>query len=61
MDSVTHELKFSYDQETKNCHRYKEQNIDGRPPKVGTLYVQKWAIPDVPTELVVTIKGVNHA
>ena len=34
---------------------YQEQT-DGKPPAVGTLYVQKWALgTDLPKELLVTI------
>jgi hypothetical protein len=34
--------KFSYEKETKNSIRYKEEPEDGMAPIVGTLYVQKW-------------------
>lgn len=30
--------------ETKNCYRFDEQTESGMPPKIGTLYVQKWAL-----------------
>ncbi len=35
-------VKFSYEKETKNSVRYKEQPEEGKAPIVGTLYVQKW-------------------
>ena len=48
-------LTFTMERETKNTARYQEQT-DGKPPAVGTLYVQKWALgTDLPKELVVTI------
>jgi hypothetical protein len=36
-------LTFSLERETKNTVRYAEQT-DGKPPAVGTIYVQKWAM-----------------
>ncbi|MFT4650181.1 MAG: hypothetical protein ACI9AP_000349, partial [Flavobacteriales bacterium] len=33
-------VKFSYEKETKNSIRYKEEPEDGMAPIVGTLYVQ---------------------
>ena len=51
----TQTLTFTMERETKNTARYQEQT-DGKPPAVGTLYVQKWALgTDLPKELVVTI------
>ena len=35
-------VKFSYEKETKNSVRYKEEPEDGKAPIMGTLYVQKW-------------------
>ena len=53
MESQT--INFILERETKNTARYQEQT-DGKPPAVGTLYVQKWALgTDLPKELVVTI------
>jgi len=34
---------FVFEKGTKNTVRYKEQ-VDGKPPVVGALYVQKWAL-----------------
>ncbi len=34
---------FSREKETKNTVRFQEDAKDGQPPRVGTLYVQKWA------------------
>lgn len=36
------ELKFEFEKETKNSVRFKEVPAEGKPPIVGTLYVQKW-------------------
>ena len=35
-------VKFSYEKETKNSVRYKEEPEEGKAPIMGTLYVQKW-------------------
>lgn len=35
-------IKFEFEKETKNSVRYKEVPEDGKPPIVGSLYVQKW-------------------
>jgi len=51
-------LKFKYEKDTKNCHRFKEV-AEGQPPVIGVLYVQKWAFNNKPTELEVTIKEVK--
>jgi hypothetical protein len=47
-------LKFAVEKETKNTFRYAEQS-EGKPPVLGTVYVQKWVKP--PAELTVTIEG----
>jgi hypothetical protein len=45
-------LKFEVEKDTKNTRRYAEKT-EGKPPLVGTIYVQKWAA--TPDRLVVTI------
>ena len=48
-------LTFALERETKNTIRYSEQT-DGKPPAVGTIYVQKWAMGDQPPKtLTVTV------
>jgi len=50
-------IEFTVERETKNTVRYEEQT-DGQPPAVGTLYVQKWALGSpVPPTLKVTIEA----
>ncbi len=50
---VPHETKG----ETKNCFRFEEQTSEGQPPKIGTLYVQKWALGGAqPPRLIVKIE-----
>ena len=48
-------LTFALERETKNTIRYLEQT-DGKPPAVGTIYLQKWAMGDQPPKtLTVTV------
>jgi hypothetical protein len=35
-------VKFSYEKDTRNSVRYKEEPEEGKAAIVGTLYVQKW-------------------
>jgi hypothetical protein len=52
------EVKFKMERETKNTVRFEELHEDGVPPKIGTLYVQKWALNglDLAKDLQVTIE-----
>lgn len=53
-------LVFTIERETKNTVRYQEEAI-GKPPVVGTLYVQRWALGQpVPPRLTVVIEGVSE-
>jgi hypothetical protein len=45
-------LTFSLERETKNTVRYAEQT-DGKPPAVGTIYVQKWAMGQNPPKTLI--------
>jgi len=42
-------IKFEIEKETKNSVRYKEVPGEGKPPIVGSLYVQKWFAGDTKT------------
>lgn len=37
-------IQFEFEKETKNSVRYKEVPEEGKPPIVGSLYVQKWFV-----------------
>ncbi len=51
----TQELTFTLERETKNTIRYAE-DANGKPPAIGTLYVQKWLLGTAPPKsLIVTI------
>ncbi|MDA1276442.1 MAG: hypothetical protein O2960_20685 [Verrucomicrobia bacterium] len=48
-------LTFTLERETKNTIRYQE-DASGKPPAIGTIYVQKWLLGDAPPKnLTVTI------
>ncbi len=48
-------LSFTLERETKNTIRYAE-DTSGKPPAIGTLYVQKWLLGnEPPNNLIVTI------
>lgn len=45
--------------ETKNTYRYDEEPQAGQPPKVGTQYIQKWALPSPPPQRIkLTVEAV---
>jgi hypothetical protein len=47
-------LTFTLERETKNTIRYQE-DADGKPPAIGTLYVQKWLLgKEPPRKLTIT-------
>ena len=49
-------LNFTLERETKNTIRYAE-DASGKPPAIGTLYVQKWLLGEQPpTKLSITIE-----
>ncbi len=51
----TQTLTFTLEKETKNTIRYQE-DANGKPPAIGTIYVQKWLIGEAPPRnLTVTI------
>ena len=45
----TIEAKFRLERETKNTYRYEEET-DGMPPAIRTLYIQKWAVGQNPPQ-----------
>ncbi len=52
------EVNFELAKETKNTHKYDEVPENGQPPRIGSLYVQKWALGETaPASLTVTVKG----
>ena len=54
-------LTFTLERETKNTIRYAE-DANGKPPAIGTLYVQKWLLGnEPPKDLIVTIADSDNA
>ncbi|MEY8205065.1 MAG: hypothetical protein RPR40_08295 [Bermanella sp.] len=51
-------IRFEFEKETKNSVRYKEVPDAGKPPIVGSLYVQKWYAGDA-KKLDVTLNKVD--
>ena len=49
---------FEIEKETKNTFRYAEKAEGGQAPRIGTLYVQKWALGGgtPPQRLTVTVE-----
>ena len=50
------EREFEKEKETKNTIRYSEV-AKGEPPVIGTIYVQKWAVPNTPDKIKVTVQA----
>lgn len=50
-------IEFTFERATKNTFRYQEVVESGQPPKVGTIYIQKWVAGNkAPAKLVVTLE-----
>ncbi|MEE9569043.1 MAG: hypothetical protein V3W37_06640 [Candidatus Binatia bacterium] len=49
------EATFTLEKETKNTYRFQEDESSG-PPKVGTIYVQKWSFDTPPRRIKVSIE-----
>ena len=48
-------ISFTMERETKNTIRYQEES-NGNPPAIGTLYLQKWLLGETPpVKLQVTV------
>lgn len=47
-------VKFTKEKDTKNTVKFGEVAEPGKPPVIGTLYVQKWAVGEA-KEVTVTI------
>ena len=51
-------ISFAMERETKNTIRYQEES-NGNPPAIGTLYLQKWLLGETPpVKLQVTVSEV---
>ena len=53
--------QFKLEKETKGTFRYAEETA-GQPPKIGTLYVQKRALPTPPpNRITITLEALDSA
>jgi hypothetical protein len=50
------EATFTLERETKNTYRYQEE-LSGKPPVIGTLCIQKWALGSPPPRRIRIIVG----
>lgn len=52
---------FEYEKATKNTCKYAEKPDPGQPPRIGSLYIQKWALGNEspPRQLTVTVEVVS--
>jgi hypothetical protein len=55
MEEGLMEATFTLEKETKNTYRFQEDEGSG-PPKVGTIYVQKWSFDTPPRRIKVSIE-----
>ena len=46
--SESFRMVFQLEKSTKNTYKYQEQPESGQPPRIGSLYVQKWSVGDNP-------------
>ena len=51
-------LVFEFEKATKNTYKYAERPDSGQPPRIGSLYIRKWALgsENPPRQLTVTIE-----
>jgi len=54
---------FVFEKSTKNTHKFNEEPADGSAPIIGSLYLQKWAVPSAGpgTRLTVTVQSPKAA
>jgi len=53
---MKHVIKLVFKKSTKNTYVYTETLDPGQAPVIPTLYVRKWAFPNQPQTLKVTIE-----
>jgi len=52
-------IQFVFEKETTGTYRFKELVPEGQPPKVGVLYVKKYAFKSRPASFIITISEVK--
>lgn len=55
------DVQLTMEKETKNTVRYQEEPEEGSPPKIGTLYIQKWTLGTTPPQRIrVTVEDATE-
>ena len=54
---------FEYEKATKNTFKYAEKPDAGQPPRIGSLYIQKWAFgtDNPPQKLRATVESASDS
>jgi hypothetical protein len=55
LDSFT--ATFGFEKETKNTYKFQEVAQAGNPPRIGSLYLQKWNFKTRPEKVKVTVEA----
>jgi hypothetical protein len=51
-------MAFQFEKATKNTWKYEEVPESGQPPRIGSLYVKKWALGEEPPKrITVTVQS----
>jgi hypothetical protein len=50
---------FDFERPTKNTFRFQEKPEGGQPPRIGSLYLQKWLFDKEPRQVKVTVEVVD--
>lgn len=53
-------MTFQFEKATKNTFKFNEVPEAGQPPKIGALYVQKWALGDNPPKQIAVTLGASQ-
>ena len=48
-------ITLTLERETKGTYRYKEDEVEGQPPAIGTLYLRKYATGKTPPKKVIVM------
>lgn len=54
---MQHTISLKFEKETKNTLKFEEVPATGKPPIIGCMYVQKWALSSKPATLEVIINA----
>ena len=55
-------MLFEFDRATKNTFKFEERPEGGQPPRIGSLYVQKWSLGEnPPRQITVTLEAIPES